>query len=246
MKKILTLTLVIVITCISSRGQKLTVTDIQVKGQLILVNYNLEDVPPGNELYVQLFSSIDNFISPVKKVSGDVGNSIEPGLNKTITWNYADEYPDYKGKISLEVRGRAFVPVARFRNIDQNSVYKRGKNYSVDWKPGNNKVVDIELYQGSTRVQGESNINNSGSYNLHLLTNLKPGNEYRIKISDSRNPEENTYSEYFTVKRKIPLIAKIVPITIASAFVINTILNSTSNSTDSSEIPAMPGLPSSN
>jgi hypothetical protein len=175
-----------------------------------------------------------------------VGTSLEAGLNKTISWNYADEYPDYKGKISIELRGRAFVPVARFRNIEQNSTYKRGKSYSIDWKAGNNKVVDIELYHGSTRVQGESNINNSGSYNLHLLANLKPGNDYRIKISDSRNPEESTYSNYFTVKRKIPLVAKIIPITIAGGFIISTILNSTSNSTDSPEIPPMPGIPSGN
>lgn len=243
MKLLLTLPVCCLLS-IFTFGQKLIVTDIQVKEQVIIVSYNLEELPPGNELQVQLFSSIDNFISPLKKVSGDIGSTLEAGYNKSITWNYAEEYPGYSGKISVEVRGKAFIPVARFRNVTGGTIYKRGDNYGIDWKPGNNKVVDIEVYQGSNRVQGESNINNSGNYNLQLLPTLKPGNNYRIKISDSRNPEEYVYSESFTVKRKIPLLIKAVPIAIIGVLGLYTILNSSSEK--SSEIPGVPGLPSGN
>lgn len=244
MKLLLTLPVCCLLS-IFTFGQKLIVTDIQVKEQVIIVSYNLEELPPGNELQVQLFSSIDNFISPLKKVSGDIGSTLEAGYNKSITWNYAEEYPGYSGKISVEVRGKAFIPVARFRNVTGGTIYKRGNNYGIDWKPGNNKVVDIEVYQGSNRVQGESNINNSGNYNLQLLPTLKPGNNYRIKISDSRNPEEYVYSESFTVKRKIPLLVKAVPIAIIGILGVYTILN-TSSAEKTSEIPGVPGLPGGN
>lgn len=244
--KLLTLCLLGALAVSTTYAQKFSVTDIRINDQEILVNYNLEEVPAGNDVIVQLYCSVDNFVAPLKLVSGDAGTAVVPGTNKTILWKYHEEYPDVKGKISVEVRGKAFVPVARFKDADfTQKALKRGAVHNIEWRPGNNKVVDIEVFQGSTRVQGESNVNNSGAYSLHLLPNLKPGNNYRIKISDSRNPEEYSYSKEFEVKRKIPLALQAVPVAILAAGVVY-IVQQSGGSQPQAEIPGVPGIPGSN
>jgi hypothetical protein len=192
-------------------AQKVAVKKVELAGEKIIVYYDLEDSNPNNEYQIFLYSSQNNYTTALTHVKGDVGNEIKPG-SKKIEWSIREELGPYKGKIALEVRGKAYAPFAKLQSFDVSRKYKRGKSYPVSWKTGSANPIHIELFKGSERVTGELNHPNNGSYQLSIPAKAKSGGDYRIKLTDSRNSEEVIYSGYFKVTPKIPLLLKVVPI----------------------------------
>lgn len=196
---------------LEAMSQKVTINKIELAGEKVIVHYDLDDNNPNNEYQINLYASKDNFSAPLTKVKGDVGSEVKPGLDRKVEWNLMQEYGSYKGKISLEIRGKVFVPFVKLKNFDSKKVYKRGKNYDVAWRPGNTNPVHVELYKGSQRISGELNHPNNGVYSLSIGSKVKPGKDYRLKITDSKKTDEIVYSDYFQVKPKVPFVVKLIP-----------------------------------
>jgi hypothetical protein len=233
----------------SSYAQKIAVKKIEMAGEKIIVHYDLDDGNPNNEYQISLYSSRNAFNAPVAKVTGDVGSDVKIGLNKKIIWNVKEELGPYKGKLTLEVRGKVYVPIVRLNNISTKSKFKRGKSHAITWRAGNSNAIHVELYKGGQRVAGELNQPNNGSFNLFVPQHAAIGNDYSLKITDSRNSESVVQSEPFSVTRKVPLLLKVVP-AVAVAAVIGVIATSGGGSKDPGpsggetpgEIPT-PGFP---
>ena len=192
-------------------AQKIAVKKIEMAGDKIIVHYDLDDGNPNNEYQVSLYSSRNSYNAPLAKVSGDVGADVKIGLNKKIIWNVKDELGPYKGKLTLEVRGKVYIPIVRLNNITTKSKFKRGKSHAITWRSGNSNAIHIELYKGGQRVSGDLNQPNNGSYNLFVPQHAAVGKDYSIRITDSRNAEAVVTSEPFSVTRKVPLLLKIIP-----------------------------------
>jgi hypothetical protein len=195
-----------------THAQKATIKKVDLAGGKIIVYYDLEDSNASNEYQLNLFSSRDNFATPLSKVKGDIGSEVKPGVNRKVEWSIREEMAGYKGRISLELRGRIYVPLVKFLNFSIDQSYKRGKSYDLNFKSGGTNPIHVELYKGDERVAGELNLQNNGAYTLNVPSKAKPGKDYRLKITDSKNSEETIYSPYFKVKPKLPLLVKILPV----------------------------------
>ena len=189
-------------------AQSVLIKRIDLVQEKIVVHYDLDDSNPNNEYQLNLYVSKDNFSVPMTKVSGDVGNEIKPGAGKKIEWNFHDELKEYQGDLALEVRGKVFIMFAKIQDFDIDKNYKRGKTYPLNWKPGNNNPIHIELFKGSERMVGELNHPNNGNYLMTMPSNAKPGDDYRLRLTDSKRPDEFIYSGFFTVKPRVPLLVK--------------------------------------
>jgi len=194
------------------RAQTVTIKKVELAGEKILVYYDLEDSNPNNEYKLDLYASKDNFIAPLTKVKGNVGTEVKPGIDHKIEWNIIEEYGPYKGKISLEIKGKVYIPFVKLQNFNSSKAYKRGSNNNLGWKPGNNNPINIELFKGGQRISGDMNMPNNGSHTLYIPSKAKPGKDYRLKITDSRNSEDVIYTNYFRVKPKVPLLVKLLPV----------------------------------
>jgi hypothetical protein len=201
-----------VLSTIVASAQKVDVKKIEIAGENIIVHYDLDDGNPNNEYQISLFSSQNSFAKALTKVSGDVGPEVKIGTAKRIIWNAKEELGLYKGRIALEVRGKVFTPVAKLNNITVSSKFKRGKAHPITWKPGNNNAVHIELLKDGQRVTGELNQPNNGSFSLFIPQHASVGKGYSLRITDSRNPEDVVNSQPFSVKRKVPMLFKILPV----------------------------------
>ncbi|MFM9839028.1 MAG: Ser-Thr-rich GPI-anchored membrane family protein [Cyclobacteriaceae bacterium] len=192
-------------------AQTVSIKKIELAGEKVIVHYDLDDSNPNNEYQLNLYASKDKFSAPLVKVKGDIGPDVKPGVGRKVEWNLLQEYGSFKGKLSLEIRGNVFVPFVKLKNFDTKKNYKRGKSYDVAWRPGNTNPIHIELYKGSQKVSGELNHPNSGAYSLSIGHKVKPGKDYRLKITDSRKTDEIIYSDYFQVSPKVPLLVKLIP-----------------------------------
>ena len=194
-----------------SQAQTVTIKKVELAGDKVIVHFDLDDSNPNNEYKLDLYSSNDNFNSPLTKVKGDIGQEVKPGINRKVEWNIREEYGPYKGKIALEIRGKAYVPFVKLQDFTEKS-FKRGSSQNLDWKPGNTNPLNIELFKGGQRLGGEMGQPNNGSHTFYIPAKAKPGKDYRIKISDARNSEEVMYSDYFQVKPKVPILLKVLPV----------------------------------
>jgi len=203
------------------RAQTVTIKQVQLVGEKVVVTYDLDDSNPNNEYLLNLYASKDNFATPLTNVSGDVGMDIKPGAGKKIEWSIMKEYGGYKGKLSLEVRGKVYVPFVRLQGFDTKQKYKVGKSYDVKWKPGSSNPVIIELYKGGQRISGDVNQPNNGSYTLFIPSHAKKGSDYHLKITDSKNSDEVINTANFSVAPKMPGAVKFgIPAAIVAGGVI--------------------------
>lgn len=199
----------------SAFSQVVTVQKVELAGDKVIVHYDLEDNNPNNEYQLNLFASRDNFSTPLTKVTGDVGSEVKPGTGRKMEWDIVKEYGNYKGLLSLEIRGKVFLPFVKLQGFDTKKSYKKGKSYNINWKSGSANPVNIELYKGGERIGGDVNHPNNGNYTLFIPKGAAKGSDYRLKLSDARNTDDVIYTGFFKVVPKIPLLLKLAPLVVA-------------------------------
>lgn len=129
-----------------------------------------------------------------------------------------------------------------FINPSKSSSFKRGKSYQIIWRGnGNTKPVKLELMKDGNVIDALNARTTSRSYEWMVPVNLDLGDDYQMKISNINNNENFLLSTPFTIKRKIPLLVKIVPL-VGVAAVTGYLLFSPSEEGPKDEI--LPGPPS--
>jgi hypothetical protein len=188
---------------------KITQVELQANGDVALT-YNLNDERRDRKYSLYLYTSADNYIQPLQKITGDVGVNLAVGENKRLIWRAKEELGSaYKGGVSLELKGSIYVPFITLDHFDDYKVFKRGKAYDVAWSGGRgDNVLSFELYQGENKVKVLEERPNVGNTVIVIPSDVKPG-RYKFKISDSRNKDEVVYTMDFRVKRKMPLALKL-------------------------------------
>lgn len=207
----ITVALLLAATSMGSYAQNIDIDFIEFTGRNVVVHYTLDDGSNSNRQFlVQLYSSQDNFATPLTRVTGDVGSEVSSGVDKKITWDITKELGGFKGPISLEVRGRVYVPFVKIREITDGQIYKRGKSYPINWTSGNlSGQVNIELFnEEGERLWGENNVANVGKFDWYIPTHVKKASNYRLKFTNVRDRNEVVFSPMFTIKPKIPFIVK--------------------------------------
>jgi len=194
-------------------GQRVTNVRAQAKGNIVTITYDLQGTIIGQIYQVEVFSSHNQMSQPITQVRGEIGPNLKPGVNKMIEWGSMKELGDFDGELSLEVRATLTFSPIRFTSPKSNSVYKRGKSYKFNWLGAlPNENLQLELYSDTTRQYEINRTINKGVYQWEVPLNASPGKSYRLKISSVEKPDNFTYSNYFTIKRKTPTAWKAVPV----------------------------------
>jgi hypothetical protein len=193
-------------------AQNIVVKRIELENDMLNLYYDLTDSLNSHTYAMSLYSSQDNFNAKEQRVTGDIGLGIKPGANHKITWSAKEVLgADFKGKIRLELRAKMFVP---FLQMDaMKNSYKRGRDISLAWKADSApSVLNFDLYKGDKLVHSFANITNVGHTILRIPTSVKPGKDYYYKISDLNNKDQMVVTQTFGIKRKTPLLLKVLPI----------------------------------
>lgn len=213
--------LLTIILCFAAKiifAQSVEIDRIDIRGNKIIVWYNLNDPNLSHKYFINLYSSKDKFKSPLVHVSGDVGLEVAPGNEKKITWDITNELGNYKGSIKLEIRGSVAAPFIYLKNASIRKSYKRGKEYPITWASGNmSGQINIELYKANELVWGIINLPNSGKFYWTVPKNLKKGENYTLKFINAKDPNEYLYSTTFEIKPRTPLVLKAGAIVVLGA-----------------------------
>jgi Ser-Thr-rich glycosyl-phosphatidyl-inositol-anchored membrane family len=231
---------------LSSSGQNLDIDFIEFVGRNVVVHYTLDDgANSSRQFLVQLYASQDNFSTPLTRVTGDFGSEVSSGVDKKIVWDITKELGAFKGNISLELRGRVYVPFVKIKDLYEGQVFKRGKNYPVNWTSGNlSGQVNIELFnEDGERIWGENNVANVGKFDWYIQGNIKKGHDYKLKFTNARDRNDVAYSLPFTIKPKIPLAVKAAGVVAVAAAVGIVVSTRTSESNNTKPYEGPPSTP---
>lgn len=196
----------------SSQAQVFSIHRLEVADNKVNIFYDLVDTIASRSYTIALLSSADNFVSPLQKVKGDLGLEVKPGYNRKIVWDAKDELgSDFNGSINLEVRGRLYTPFIQLDGL--NKTFKRLTPTEITWTGGTEQnILNFDLYNGDEKITSFPNIANVGHYKLTIPYSVKPGKDYKLRITDSRNKDQVVFSQSLRVIRKYPLSLKIMPI----------------------------------
>jgi hypothetical protein len=225
-----------------SFAQSIKIERLDVRGNKVIVWYNLKDTNYNRKYSINLYSSRDEFTYPLFKVSGDVGNDVKAGDDKKIIWDITSELGNFKGGVTLEIRGNVVAPFIQLSESEKRRSYKKGKEYLITWTSGNlDGHVHIELYKQQQMVWEVNNLSNNGKYSWIVPGNLKTGNDYRFKFSNVNDPTDFRFSSKFAIRPKVPMALKVGAVAVlgAGAAVLGGGKSSSSNSL--ANPPSLPG-----
>jgi len=235
------LSLVFIVFGMHAHAQEFIIKTIELTPDQVILHYNLIDSTKNRTYTVYVYSSRDNFLAPLTKVSGDMGLEVKPGKNRRITWNSKEELGSlFVGDVELEVRGKVYIPFIRFDGFNEVKSRKRAVPFLVKWSGGTQQnILNFQLYKNEKLVYTFPNVPNSHEYKLTIPSSVKPGDNYRLKVSDSKNKDQQMVSSGFNIKRKFPLLLKALPV-IALGGAAFALAGGSSGSTDLSEPPPVP------
>jgi len=221
------------------KGQSIELNYVEFVNNKLVVHYDLLDTIEGRFYSIRLYSSPDGFLNSLDKVSGDVGQEVKPGKDKKIYWDFSQETgATPSGNVAVEIRGRLFVPFINADNINAYKVFKRNRRYNLTWSGGSpQNILNFDLMRGDKKIVTFPNLANVGHYAFELPGYVRPGNNYRFRISDSKNKEDVINTAFFKVRRKTPLLLKVA--SVAGFFVgVYVVISGSSNGIG--DIPSFP------
>jgi len=90
--------------------------------------------------------------------------------------------------------------------------YKRGNAIQVRWTGGNpDDEYALDLFDGRFHYRHIGELKNSGTYPWIIPKDVDPGKEYRFKLTNTNDFGEFAFSKTFIIKRRVPIVAWIVP-----------------------------------
>lgn len=207
--------IIVILLCTGvANSQHFNIKRVELADQKVIVHYDLTDTVKSRTYSISVYRSNDNYLNPLQQVMGDIGREVKPGINKKFSWDAQTELgAEFSGSVSLEIRGKLYIPFVRFDGFNEYKVIKRLKPYEITWSGGTSQnILNFDLYKGEKKVLTIPNIANVGHYKLTLPKDVKPGKDYRFRISDTKNKDEVVETGNFIVKRKTPLLLKILPV----------------------------------
>lgn len=200
---------------LSAFSQKLENQKAVSAGERIVITYDLQAEVPGDKYDVQIYSSHNNFSTQLKNTTGDIGNGVTPGIGKRIEWEAKKEIGNYQGELSFEIRADVKAVFAYKNSIPST---KRGKSLTVSWR-GGVKTEDVKVILLNEGIEQStlSTSGNYGSFDWSVPAKHKTGGSYQIRLD---NGKESVTSNYFSLKQKIPMIVKILPVAVIGALVV--------------------------
>ena len=110
-----------------STGQKIQNLNASFLDGKAIVTYDVIGTKANQTYTIDLYSSHNNFASPLKNVTGDVGKNIKAGTGKKIIWDAASELTEFSGDISFKIKGELIpLPLAGRRPRDRARRHARG------------------------------------------------------------------------------------------------------------------------
>lgn len=126
--------------------------------------------------------------------------------------------------------------------VSERSSYKRGSTLEMTWSGGvPTDKLNVELLR-DTVVQQKiaENLINTQKFSWSIPMNIKPGDNYVVRVTKADSNEVISMTQPFIIKRKVPLLLKVIPIAAVGAVFVIVATRSDSSTSDDLPTPIKP------
>ncbi len=173
-------------------------------GESVIITYDLTGGSSSSKYKVAIYSSHNNFATPLTQVTGDL-NDVTPGNGKRIVWNTRNEISEYSGDITFELRAD---PILAPLSVKTPGGVKKGKSTTVAWEGTTGESVRLELVKNGVVVNQIGTTNDLSKYIWNVPPDLEKGSGYQIRLTANGR---SVNSDAFSVKNKVKPIYYIIP-----------------------------------
>ena len=188
-------------------------------GNNVIIQYDLTG-SQGQKFKVELYSSSNDYSTPLRMVSGDIGENVTPGSNRRVVWEARKELRIFSGDIQFEIRAESsFSPLVVTTPLP-NTIHKGGKSLEINWRGGNSgDRITIDILRDGRMFQSAGSVSNNGSYNWAIPKKIAKSDGYTVRLTSNDPDSQPVNSRTFTMKKKGSPIIPIVAVVAAAAVV---------------------------
>jgi hypothetical protein len=204
------LTIVLLMLGFVASAQSIENVRAEFSDKMVRIHYDLNG-KPEQRFKIVVFGSHNNYSSPLRLVSGAVGEGLAPGKDKVIDWRVGDELVSFAGQVVFRLKGELLAGPLSLQ--PHSGPLKAGKNTTITWVGGNpSSSTRLELLQNGTVIKSIHEGSNSGSFIWKVPKDVKKGS-YQLRISSGNETPPVVPVE---VKAGMPLWMKLAPVGVAA------------------------------
>ncbi len=191
----------------------------------VLITYDLLAEHADDKFSVQVYSSHDNFQSPLSLLVGDAGENIIPGNTRRITWDAKRSLPtDFTGVITFKIKARTLVALHHPMRLElkplHSTSYKKGGRLNIEWNGGKQgELIAIELLKGNNVIKKIADVENNNVYSWSISAREKKSSGYSLRITKVADQNVSATSQTFRITPKIQTWIKLTPLIIIGGVV---------------------------
>ena len=194
-------------------AQNIKITDLEPRGDSVIVRYDLLDESAERTYTVKLFLLLESDTIALKQLSGTgFGDEIAPGSYE-IKWDALSEFQRLQADVSFYITA---VPSFFVDSPIEGEKVKLGGPITFQWFGGNSYLdtLTLELYQYDTPIDTITLVSETSQYTWQVPKDksIKPGEGYRMKFMGTPLTDIEAFSNNFIIKSNTPLWAIIAPI----------------------------------
>ncbi|MFT6035843.1 MAG: hypothetical protein ACJAT1_001686 [Marivirga sp.] len=188
-------------------------------GDRMKITYDLVASTTNEKYNITLYSSYDNFQKPLFSVTGDVGDNVPVGRQKSVSWNLKQELPaDFNDEIAIKVKATEMAGAYKLQPLANS--FKRGKALQLLWEGGSpNDQVKIDLLRNKVFQQTITQTKNNKSHTWNIPKDFEKGDGYTLRLTSVSDADQSMNSTSFQIKSKMPLLLKIAPVVLVGVLV---------------------------
>ena len=128
------------------------------------------------------------------------------GQSKTTFNHVINDHSNFHLVVLVE-----YAPVEIF-SPETSMEFKRGQVIEIRWSGGKpDDEYALDLYDGRYHYRHIGELKNSGVYPWIIPKDVSHGNQYRFKLTNINDFSDFSFGETFIIKRKVPVVAWIIP-----------------------------------
>jgi hypothetical protein len=210
------LLLVFILACFHLSAQRLENIRAEALngGEKVIITYDLNGGSANQKFKVSVYSSHNNYSTPLSLVSGDI-TDVTPGPGKRIEWNAKSEMVEYSGDVTFELRAD---PVVAALAVRTPTGVKKGKTATINYEGVmSGESVKIELVRNGVAVNQVGTTSDPYKYSWSVPLDVEKGSDYQVRITAG---SRTATSGSFAVKSKSKAWMYIVPAVVVTGVVV--------------------------
>ncbi|MFT5954811.1 MAG: hypothetical protein ACI8QD_001661 [Cyclobacteriaceae bacterium] len=214
--------LLILFSITKSYAQSVSSVEVSIVEDDLHVTYNMSGLSTGQKFNVEIYSSLDNYTSPLSddRITGDLGSDIIlEGGNLIVIADPLESLGAITGDLNFKIRANLIYnpvnviePVAYFKQ-------KRLKDFNVVWSGGlGGEQVKFDIYKDNQLIQDNvfTTVNNRSAE--FKMPKLALGAGYTMMMEFESLNQEVAIPD-FEIKRKSSIFSKVFKIVLLAAAV---------------------------